>query len=327
MFSPSTSLRAACVAVVSVLAAPAVADQGSAYMNGSSVNRLTVLSNGQEYTRLDPPIIGDLILTGRLEFDTDAAGRVKSWKATPVMAPGYGGGAKVPGLEAYKVSKSYGVGSRPTEIKKNLEFFVPYAAIDATATAMCNKKVAALRAQGKSDKQIFGANHDLSFDVSVKASVDSTGAGQGNQLWEASSAFVLPVRCAKWTGAQVPQGGNGDLADAFRVLSATMKLQEETNAGGLCRVKTVTALRANRAGETIKYRFFHSSGKKSAVFEIKTEANKIAVINRNWDVPNGPGAEAGWFWIEGVGTSFKTNKATYGMNCAASAPGGKVLGG
>jgi hypothetical protein len=286
-----------------------------------------VLSNGQDYTRIDPPIIGDLLLYGGLEFDTEDAGRIKSWKAWPEMTPGYGGGANVPGLEAYKVSKNYGVGSRPASIKKNLEFAVPYAAIDATATAMCNKKAAALRGQGKSDKQIFGANHDLSFDVRMKASVDSTGAGQGNQTWESAADFVLPVRCAKWTGAQVPQGGNGTLDTGFSVLSATMNLQEQTTAGGLCRVKTVTAMRGNKAGETIKYRFFHSSGKKSAVFTVKTAANKIAVVNHDWDIPNGPGPESGWLLVEGVGTKFKTSKVTYEMDCKAGAPGAKVLGG
>ena len=51
-----------------------------------------------------------------------------------------------------------------------------------------------------------------------------------------------------------------------------MKLKEETTAGGVCRVNTVTALRANKAGETIKYRFLHSSGKNHCQLEINVSS-------------------------------------------------------
>jgi hypothetical protein len=326
MFSASASLRAACVAVLTVLAAPALADGGTVEINWSKDNPLIVKSNGKNYTKVHA-VIGDFVLRGRLTFSVGGVGGVKSWSAWPVITSGHGIYQEVPGLKSYKMSKSYGVGSRPDKLDKQLEFSIPYSVIDDLAISMCEWKANSLRNQGKSDKQIFAKDHDVSFDIWADADVNSVGAGSNNQIWEARPHLNLPIRCAKWEGVQIPQGGNGTLAEAFRVLSATMKLQEETNAGGLCRVKTVTALRANKAGETIKYRFFHSSGKKSAVFEVKTEANKIAVINKTWDVPNGPGAESGWFWIEGVGTSFKTNKATYGMNCAASAPGGLVLGG
>jgi hypothetical protein len=198
--------------------------------------------------------------------------------------------------------------------------------VDDLAIAMCEWQAHALRDQGKSDKQIFGQDHEVSYNIAMEANVDSTGAGSGNQTWESSDAFVLPIRCARWEGAQVPQG-NGDLADAFRVLTATLKLESQTAANGLCRVKTVTALRANRAGETIKYRFVHSSGKKSAVFNIKTEANKIAVINRTWDIPNVEGPEVGWLRVEGVSaTPFKTKNETYAMQCPDKAPGGITFG-
>jgi hypothetical protein len=317
-------LNAACFATVS-LAAPALADSGEAYISSATPDPLVVLGDGQNYTKLDTPIIGDFLLKGRLKFEVGSVGGVKSWVAWPYIATGYGIFQEIEGLKTYKVSKSYGVGSRPDKIDKQIEFWIPYSVIEGFAVSMCQWKAHSLRDQGKSDAEIFAKTHEVSFDIDMRATVDSTGAGSGNQVWEASS-FELPVRCQKWAGVQVPQGGNGGLADPFRVLTATLKLTEETTANGVCRVKTVTALRANRAGETIKYRFFHSSGKKSAVFSIKTEANKIAVINRSWDIPNEAGAESGWLWVEGVGTKFTTDKVTYGMECSEAAPGGKVLG-
>jgi hypothetical protein len=318
-------LRRAITTLAFLAATPAAADSGKAWIGWSKDNPLIVLSNGESYTKIDT-VIGDFLLRGRLEFETGAVGAVKSWSAWPKIATNYGIYQEVPGLKDYKVSKSYGIGSRPGSIDKQIEFSIPYAVIEPLAVGMCAWKANALRDEGKSDKQIFGQDQEVSFAISMGATVDSTGAGQGNQLWEASEAFILPVRCAKWSGAQVPQGGNGDLADSLRVLTATLKLTEQTTANGVCRVKTATALRANKANAIIKYRFIHSSGKKSATFKIETEANKIAVINRTWDVPNEDGAETGWFQVEGVGTAFKTAKVPYSMQCPDKAPGGLTFG-
>jgi hypothetical protein len=319
-------LRAACIALASLAAAPALADNGTSFVTSTTPAKLVVLSDGQNYTKIKTPPLGDFLVKGRLQFDTGSVGGVKSWVVWPRISTGFGISMDVPDLKAHKVSKNYGVGSRPDEIDKQIEIWIPYSKIDNLAVSMCQWQAHALRDQGQSDQQIFAKDYEVSFKIAIEASVDSTGAGSGNVNWESPEDFVLPIRCAKWAGVQVPQGGNGDLADTFRVLTATLKMTEETTANGVCRVKTVTALRANKAGETIKYRFFHSSGKKSAVFSIKTEANKIAVINRSWDIPNGPGPESGWLWVEGVGTPFKTDKVTYGMDCSAAAPGGKVLG-
>ena len=323
MFS---SFSKAALVVAALFGAPAQADTGSAYISWSKDNPLVVLSNGQTYTKVDT-LIGDFVLRGWLEFDTDSLGSVKSWSAWPHIATGYGIYQEIPGLKSYKVSKSYGIGSRPNSIKKQIEFAIPYEVVDDLAIAMCEWKANALRDQGKSDKQIFAQDHQVTYEIGMGASVDSTGAGQGNQIWEGSAPFVLPIKCAKFKGVQVPQVGNGNLADGFRVLHATLKLDEQSAASGLCRVKTVAAIRANSANGLIRYRFVHSSGQKSAVFEIRPEANKIAVISRVWDIPNTEGPETGWLRVEGVGkTPFKTANVAYEMNCSSTALGGVTVG-
>jgi hypothetical protein len=313
------------VSILALLSAtPAAADTGKAQIGWSKDNPLIVLSNGQSYTEVHS-IIGDFVLKGWLDYEVGSVGGIKSWSAWAKIETNYGIAQSIPGLKAYKVSKSYGVGSRPDSISKNIEIEIPYSVIEPYAVGMCNFRAAALRDQGKSDQQIFGQDQEVSFEIDMGAEVDATGAGSDNQIWELTPSFILPVRCAKWNGAQIPQGSD-DLADAFRVLSAKLKLTEETSVGGTCRVKTVTALRANRAGETIEYRFSHSSGKKSPVFKIKTEANRIAVINRTWDVPNEDGPEKGWFRVDGVNVPFKTAQVFYNMDCRGKPAGGLTLG-
>lgn len=85
--------------------------------------------------------------------------------------------------------------------------------------------------------------------------------------------------------------------------------------GGACMVKLTTAIITNTANATIKYRYVHSSGKKSKVFTAKTAGNKIAVVKNQWDIPNKAGIEKGWMRLDGVNVSFKSNRARYRMNC------------
>jgi hypothetical protein len=320
------TLTKVATALALLAAAPAAAqDTGARRITWSKDNPLIVLSNGQSYTKIDT-VIGDFVLRGEFSFSTEGVDRIKSWAAWPSIWHGYGIGEPVPSLKAYKVSKSYGIGSRPKDVDENLEFSISYSLIEPVAVRMCNQKAAALREAGKSDKQIFGQNHEVSLEASLDTHIDTTGI-TSDILWEFfNTTLVIPVRCAKWNGAQVPQGGNDSFEDSLRVLSARLKLTEQiTLNGSTCRVKTATAVRANKAGATIKYRFVHSSGKESPTFSIKTEANKIAVINRTWDVPNEDGKETGWFQVEGVGVDFETAKVFYNMDCPTKAPGGLVL--
>ena len=43
-----------------------------------------------------------LTVVGHLEYNTNTAGRVKSWNAEPVVTNGYGIASQIQGLGAYK---------------------------------------------------------------------------------------------------------------------------------------------------------------------------------------------------------------------------------
>lgn len=318
-----TTLIKATAALATLMAAPTLvaADSGIAQVTGTNPSMLKVKSNGQDYTKLD--LMGKFVIGANLEFDTGTAGRIKQWTMEPEMEHGYGIAAKVPGLAFYKKTVNYSVGNRPKTLDYNHPFAISVGNIENAALSMCRWKANSLRQQGKSNKQIFAKNYDVSFKVTVKATVNSTGAGSNNQIWEAAAPHVVKVRCMKWNGPTVPQGSQ-DLAAALKVHKATMQLAEAARGDKQCKVKTTTAISTNRGNASFKYRFVHSSGSKSQTFTTSTKANKIAVVKHDWDVPIVSGPENGWFRIEGVGTNFKSNKANYSMNCGGKAIVGQV---
>ena len=201
----ATFVKSAVLALSTALAATAAgADTGTAYVTGVTPV-FEVVSNGQSYTQAKT--LGNVGISGKLKFDTGVAGRVKSWEAWPVMENGYGIAALVPGLGFYKQQQSYGIGNRPKTLNKTLSFGIPAGMIANNAVGMCNWKANALRNEGKSNKQIFSENHDLTFKVSLSAKVDSTGAGSNNQIWEYSAPKTYKLRCLKWRGAAIDTVG------------------------------------------------------------------------------------------------------------------------
>jgi hypothetical protein len=108
-------------------------------------------------------------------------------------------------------------------------------------------------------------------------------------------------------------GVGGVTSQAPLVEKATMKLQEIA-IGTQCKVKLTTSI-STTASAIVKYRYVHSSGQKSNTFSVQTAANKISVVNMEWEIPNTAGREVGWMQVEGVGVAFKSNRARYAMNC------------
>ncbi|WP_171125619.1 MULTISPECIES: hypothetical protein [unclassified Ruegeria] len=300
----------------------ASADSGVATVTNTNPTSLKVLSNGQNYTKLD--LNGKFVVGANLKYDTGTAGRIKKWTMEPEITHGFGIAAKVQGTSFYKKTVSYSVGNRPKSIDYNWPFALSVGTIESAAVSMCEMKATVLRNQGKSDKQIFGSNHEVSFKVSLKTTVEASGAGSNNQIWEYSAPKTVKIVCSKFSGPRVPLAGGGvkGYTQPVSVKKATMKLTEIAPPNGACKIKTTTAISTNTANAQIKYRFVHNTGKKSNVFTAKTAANKIAVVQHTWDIPNGNGPENGWVKIEGVSPKFQSNGAKYSMNCKSPGIGG-----
>ena len=185
----------------------AKADSGVAYVKSTNPSTLSVLSNGQNYTKLD--LNGKFVVKANIEFSTGTAGRIKQWTMEPVITHGFGIAAKVPGTSFYKKTVNYSLGNRPKTIDIDWNFNLTAGTIESAAVSMCEMKAISLRNQGKSNKQIFGSNQEVSFKVDVKATVNSTGAGSNNQIWEASPHKTVKVICRKFSGPRIPVASGG----------------------------------------------------------------------------------------------------------------------
>ena len=289
------------------------ADVGWLHFNGIGPDPIIVLSNGQEYTKIKQ--LGIFSISTQLHYDTGVAGRIKSYWVQPDIRLGFGIAAEIPGMSAFKVSKSYPVGSRPKEINKNVMLSVPFTSMAASVVGMCNLKASVLRSQGQGNQAIFSQNHDLSLKVSAKWDVDANGAGSGSPILEATGTNTVKVICQKWSGAQIPQG-SGDIAAAARVEHATLKVLPQPTHNGSCKVKLTGLVRLNRANYTVKVQFEHSTGSKSEVMSFQTAANKIGMVHRMVDIPKQPGQEAGWFKMNVISPTGGTTPVGYMMNCS-----------
>ncbi len=295
----------------------AQADSGDGYVYSSAPKPWVVISNGQSYTKFSHN--GNVTVVGRLKYDTQVGGKVKSWWGYPSLVNGYGIAAPVQGTDVYKISKSYSVGNRPKKIDKNLPFSIPASKVGPIAISMCNSLANSLRSQGKSNKQIFGQNREVSFKASLNYHVNASGSGSNNPIWQAYSPYVIPIRCAKWSGAQVPTAGS--LTTAFKVIKATMKHQMIVTLGGTCKVKLTTAISTNKANENVKFRYKSQSGKQSNIFTVKTAANKIAVVTHTWNITNTPSVYDGtWIHMDGVAPKFKSNTVAAYTECKEGGP-------
>lgn len=311
-----------CAAALVSAGAAQAADVQTSSVTSVNPTSLSVLSNGQSYTVLDQK--GSVTINAHIYYDVGTAGRIHSWEAAPIVLTGYGQQKQLFGLQLFRVWKTYPVGGRPKTVDKTVAIQVPASALESTAVEMCNLRADKLRDQGRSDKQIFGQNQQVSFKVSVDFSVDASGSGSNNPIIESEQPNeykTLSVVCRRWQGASVPAAG-GLKAPAVKIIKATMKLQTVAALDGTCKVKLTTAINTSQAGAQIKYRYVHSSGAKSQIFTVKTAANKIAVVRQDWSIPNKPGPETGWMRMQGIDPVFHTDQIGYQMSCRESAKTG-----
>lgn len=299
-------------------------DFSSGWIKTVNPDWLVVKSDGKAYTHMSTG--GNVKMTARMNIMPGGVRRVKNWTAQPSVKMDYGQPTSVPGLGAFKISKSYGVGQRPREVGKNLNFTIPAAKFEGMAVAQCMRLAADLKKGGLSYGQIFNVNRSVKFNVRLNYNYTTVGVGNKDKVWEVQPTKKLMVRCSR-SDPQRTKPEPQRTTPAPKVLKSTMQLKEIALPNGKCAVRLTTAISTNQANATIKYQYVHGSGQKSPVYSVKTKANKIAVVTKEWNVPNNPnGPEIGAFWMKGKGPSFTSNKGIYSMSCVGQAPGGFSTG-
>lgn len=186
------------------LGAPAaLADSGGGYIQNASPSPVVVVSNGSSYTQIDGP--ANLSLMARLNYSTGTAGRVKSWEAWPIITTGYGIHQEVQNTRFWGgASKSYPIGNRPKTLGLSIGLTLPMSMVEPVAVGMCNMLASNLRSQGQSNAQIFGTDRKVKLLADLGYTVDASGAGANQQVFEHALPREIAVTCARTQGPRAP---------------------------------------------------------------------------------------------------------------------------
>ncbi|TQV83810.1 hypothetical protein [Denitrobaculum tricleocarpae] len=151
---------------------PAAADWGAASISELDAAVIEVASDGETYTTVEagsPAIKGRI----RMYLDTHDFGRVRSWAFWPSIQAD---GAHKKQFPELKVSKSYSLGDRPKKVKRDLPFSISRQAYKSYAVEACNQLASRLRNDlGRTNEQIFEADHLLSVQVRAEITWDMSG--------------------------------------------------------------------------------------------------------------------------------------------------------
>jgi len=292
-------------------AAPAQADEGDYQIQSISPNSIVVLSNGQDYTQLQGN--SPAIIEAHVYLDVGVSGSIVSWWVEPEIWTGVGIATEVGGMWFSRHSESYPFGNRPNTVNKSVDLSVAAGTIEDEAVSMCNTIAAGLRHNGASNAQIFGQDRQAHFEVNLAHYQNLNGPGSNQLIFEAQDTVKLDVICKRHQPPATP-GGSGGIAPRVDVLGSSLGLTEITTKTGTCQVRTSLQVQASVPNTQINYRYVHN-GVPSQTYGAITDANGNFNVLRLWDIPKVPGTEVGWFEVEGVSATFKTNQSAYEMEC------------
>lgn len=315
---PRKSLASAAVAAA-LLPATALADSKEATVVGLVPQQLAVDSNGSSYHAVSP--FANLLADVRVEVDTGAVGRVKSWRVHVGLATEDGTSQF---YDSYNVAKSYPWYDRPRSVDRTEQIMVPSAAWGGFVKARCNDLADELRAQGLGDTAIFAQDRELQLAVVPWLKADTTGAGSGAVLEQAKwwpQHAKIDLVCRKWPGAVIPQASNDLTLQPAKVVNKGLSIVERSGLGGACKIRLDGWFTTDRPDVSVSYRFETAAGKKSEVQTANTGESKTATFSRWEDIANDPdGPETGKVRLVGVSHDFATGWADYALNCVEGGP-------
>ena len=269
-----------------------------------------VLSNGSSYHQVQG---GAGAVAFSVTADAEVAGQVTSVRYdVTAQAAGSAGGP-------YAFTPKFDVRTFSGKFHKKETLAGSYQPAEAELVAACNNLADGLRAQGRSDGEIFGQDRQLAMDVSVAPSATFSGPSgfmdPPQLLTETTS-----ITCLKWGGA-VGFAKPAPMKAVDGVSDAHLTLIEQYGPSGMCEIILSGVITTTSADMEVRFQYEHYDGKKSNVETVTTDHSKTAMFSHKYTVPNQDGPEGGSVRMVGVSPSFTSNAAAYAMNCSEGGPG------
>lgn len=199
------------LALAAVAALPATA----AEMAQTTVQQVTpavieVRSDGKNYTGTNVPQI-QIRGKVRVQLDAGVSGRVKTWSIWPKLAPVNIGVGYEAQFQQNKTTKSYDAGQRPKSVDEETWMAMSHDATRNYAVSACQTRATQLRTAGKTNQEIFSADHAIPLELQAALSYEFSGVSVGQPLVEVvGNAPTFNIICkASAQGMQGTAVGGG----------------------------------------------------------------------------------------------------------------------
>lgn len=285
-----------------------------------------VKSDGQRYTELSQELNPLMFwqIPAHIEYSPGTNDRIKSYHLQLRMEWERNG--QFQRFTGSHVEKSYSLGSRPKKIDHDVSFPLNGSEIESFAVEACNATANGFRGIGQSNDLIFSRAHNVNATIYASHAFDIQRVPPNS--FESVGLYHSPkyakIVCMKEPTPTVstPDG----LQTSSGITDTSLTVTEQSTLGGSCKVNLSSVIKTNLPNTTVKYRFEHSSGKKSELRTVKTDHSKTATDAHWYDVPKNPnGEEAGSLRIIGVSHDFQSTWKSYSMTCNESGPNGLSL--
>ncbi len=293
---------------------------GSANVRSHSLKSVTVLSEGNNYTKLSQ--LKNMTAQLDVSLRAPTVGRVKNWEAWLSMR--LAGGTKIQ-FNQYSDGASYSR-PRPKEVNTVASLFIPASKIQSFAVASCQKHANKLRIQGLSKDMIFSKDWTLIYGLEGSFSYQMTGVDWGNELPDEVGDFnarrKFKVICKASPGPTRNPADNNPSRTKPKVKSASLSVQGVSTLNGACMLKLKGKIKGEKTGQKIRFRYKDGQGHQSEIKTVKTKTLKTARFTHQYAL-SGSGLKTGKIRIDVEGSTVNSPWINYSVNCrGGSAPDG-----
>lgn len=299
------------------------ADEASFKVINLSQQHIVVQTDGSKYTKSS--LGTDLDVLFRAILDAETSGKIKKWKAWPSIGKSGWPKNEWKQFKEHSDGESFSYFNRPKKINKVRTVRLPFAKVEDNLVGYCNNIANGLRAQGKSNAEIFSETRssklwikiDYTYDMSGAAGISGDIAQGGGPLPQEE----IEVKCLKKKIDFKP--ADNLVSNPSTITDIAVSLKEDISAdGSRCRVNMSSSFHSSKANTEIKYRYVYlptgpgANYEYSAIKTVITDHSKVAMVDDWHDVPVVDGREKGHIWIEAhAPNDYNSPMKYFDMDC------------